>query len=63
MKYGNLLFNTLERSQTTLKYKQLNGITAEEYLKKARVLFEEMDLKWNLEQLEKVENEAGKDQK
>jgi hypothetical protein len=38
-----------------VQYKQqLNGITAEEFLEKARVLFEEMDLKWDLEQLEKV---------
>ena len=36
------------------KYKLLNGITAEEYLEKARVMFEEMDLQWDLEQLEKV---------
>lgn len=36
------------------KYKQLNGITAEGYLEKARVMFEEMDLQWDLEQLEKV---------
>ena len=36
------------------KYKHLNGITAEEYLEKARVLFEEMDLKWDLEQLDKL---------
>ena len=41
------------------KYKQLNGITAEEYLEKARVLFEEMDLKWDLEQLEKVKTEMN----
>ena len=36
------------------KHQKLNGITAEEYLEKARVLFEEMDLQWDLEQLEKV---------
>jgi hypothetical protein len=36
------------------KYKRLNGIAAEEYLKKARLLFEEMDLQWDLGQLEKV---------
>jgi class 3 adenylate cyclase len=36
------------------KYKHLNGITANEYLEKAKVLFEEMDLQWDLEQLEKV---------
>jgi len=31
-----------------------NNITAEEYLEKARVMFEEMDLQWDLEQLKKV---------
>jgi len=36
----------------------LNGTTAEEYLEKARVLFEEMDLKWDLELLEKVKDQA-----
>ena len=42
------------------KYKHLNGISAEEYLEKARVLFEEMDLKWDLEQLEKVKLDISK---
>ena len=36
------------------KYNNLNGITAEEYLEKARLMFEKMDLQWDLEQLEKV---------
>ena len=36
------------------KYKDLNGITAEEYLEKARTLFEEMDLQWDLDELDKV---------
>jgi len=36
------------------KYKDLKGITAEEYLKKARNMFEEMDLQWDLDELEKV---------
>ncbi len=36
------------------KYKHLNGITADEYLDKAEKLFKEMDLQWDLEQLEKV---------
>ncbi len=36
------------------KYKHLNGITADEYLDKADVLFKEMDLQWDLKQLEKV---------
>lgn len=36
------------------KYKNFNGITAEEYLEKARVLFEEMNLKWDLDDLSRV---------
>ena len=36
------------------KYKQLNSITAKDYLEKARVMFEDMNLHWDLEQLEKV---------
>lgn len=35
------------------KYKGLNGITAEEYLDKARNLFIEMDLQWDLDELDK----------
>lgn len=41
------------------KYKHLNGIAADEYLEKARVLFEEMDLKWDLEQLKKMSTGVG----
>ena len=36
------------------KYKELDGIKAEEYLEKARVMFEEMDLQWDLNELEKL---------
>jgi tetratricopeptide (TPR) repeat protein len=36
------------------KYKELDGIKAEEYLEKARVMFQEMDLQWDLNELEKV---------
>jgi len=36
------------------KYKELNNITAEEYLEKARTMFEEMDLQWDLDELDKV---------
>ena len=36
------------------KYKDLNGITAEEYLEKARTMFEEMDLQWDLDELDRV---------
>jgi len=38
------------------KYKELNGVRAKEYLKKAGAIFEEMDLQWDLEELEKVQN-------
>ena len=36
------------------KYKELNGISAEEYLEKAETMFEEMDLQWDLDELDKV---------
>jgi len=36
------------------KHKELNGITAEEYLEKARTMFEDMDLQWDLDELDKV---------
>ena len=62
---GQHLNNRLELSRTyfevgkrllepTSKTKELNGITAEEYLEKARVMFTEMDLQWDLDELDKV---------
>jgi tetratricopeptide (TPR) repeat protein len=36
------------------KYKELNGISAEGYLEKARAMFQEMDLQWDLDELEKM---------
>ena len=36
------------------RYKKLNGITAEAYLERARVLFEDMNLKWDLDELGRV---------
>jgi tetratricopeptide (TPR) repeat protein len=36
------------------KYKMLNGIEAESYLEKSRVLFEEMHLQWDLDNLGRV---------
>jgi len=36
------------------KYKELNGIGAEEYLEKAQAMFQEMNLQWDLNELEKV---------
>ena len=36
------------------KQKKLNGITADEYLQKAKTMFEEMDLQWDLNELHKL---------
>ena len=36
------------------KYKELDGVKAEDYLEKARTMFEEMDLQWDLDELEKL---------
>ena len=36
------------------KYKKLNEISADEYLEKARLLFEEMDLQWDLDKLHQL---------
>ena len=36
------------------KFKALNGIKAEEYLEKARSMFQEMDLQWDLDQLDRI---------
>ena len=36
------------------RYRELNGISAKEYLDKAEKLFREMDLQWDLEQLERA---------
>ena len=36
------------------KYKELTGIKAEEYLAKAKTMFEEMNLQWDLDQLERI---------
>jgi tetratricopeptide (TPR) repeat protein len=36
------------------KYKTVNGMKADEYLEKARTLFEEMALKWDLNELDQV---------
>jgi class 3 adenylate cyclase len=41
-------------SEPNSPYQELNGISAAEYLNKARALFEEMDLQWDLEQLENL---------
>ncbi|UCF57723.1 MAG: AAA family ATPase, partial [Deltaproteobacteria bacterium] len=36
------------------KHKELNGISANEYLEKARITFQEMDLQWDLDELDKI---------
>jgi class 3 adenylate cyclase/tetratricopeptide (TPR) repeat protein len=36
------------------KYKELNGISAKEYLEKAKTMFQEMDLQWDLDELNKL---------
>ena len=36
------------------KYTQLNGINIESYLEKAMILFEDMNLQWDLDELEKI---------
>jgi len=36
------------------RFQQLNDIQAEKYLKKARILFKEMEMEWDLEQLDKI---------
>jgi hypothetical protein len=41
-------------SEPNSPYRELNGITAAEYLNKAKTMFEEMGLQWDLEQLERV---------
>ena len=41
------------------KYKELDGVKAEDYLEKARAMFEEMDLQWDLNELEKLRLHMG----
>jgi len=41
-------------SEPNSPYKELNGITAAEYLNKAKTMFEEMNLQWDLEQLDRL---------
>ncbi len=40
------------------KYKSMNRIKAEEYLVKARIMFEEMDLQWDLDELDKITSDS-----
>lgn len=39
------------------RFHELNGITAQQYLEKAKALFEEMNLRWDLEELAKITSE------
>jgi tetratricopeptide (TPR) repeat protein len=41
------------------KYKELDGIKADDYLEKARAMFVEMDLQWDLDELEKLKLKVG----
>lgn len=41
-------------SEPDSKFKELDGMNANEYFKKARRMFEEMDLQWDLDELDKV---------
>ena len=70
IKEGQRLNDRLELSRTYFevgrrllepksKYKELDGIKAEDYLEKARVMFEEMDLQWDLDELEKLKIQMG----
>ena len=65
IKEGQRLNDRLELSRTYFevgkrllepksKYKELDGVKAEDYLEKARAMFEEMDLQWDLDELEKL---------
>ncbi len=42
------------------KFRQWNGINAPQYLKKARRLFEDMEMEWDLQLLDKIESPAEK---
>ena len=70
IKEGQRLNDRLELSRTYFevgkrllepksKFKELDGIKAEEYLEKARTMFEEMDLQWDLDELEKLRLQMG----
>jgi len=41
------------------KHTELDGIKAWDYLEKARTMFEEMDLQWDLDELEKLKIQMG----
>jgi hypothetical protein len=41
-------------SEPKSKYNGLKGLKADDYLAKAKTLFEEMDLQWDLDELERI---------
>jgi hypothetical protein len=41
-------------SERNSRYKKLNGIAAGDYLQQARALFEEMNLQWDLDELDRI---------
>ena len=68
IKFGQMYGAKLELSRTYMevgkrllekkgRFHELNGITAQHYLEKAKALFEEMDLRWDLEELAKITSE------
>ena len=65
IKFGECYGARLELSRTYMevgkrllankgRFTELDGITAQQYLEKAKALFQKMDLKWDLEELEKI---------
>ena len=36
------------------KYKEVSGVKAEEYLEKARTMFEKMDIQWDMYELDRI---------
>jgi hypothetical protein len=40
------------------RHKKLNGVSAKEYLEKAREMFQEMDLQWDLDELDKLASDS-----
>jgi hypothetical protein len=40
-------------SENKSRYRQLNGLPAKDYLTKAKAMFEEMGLRWDLDELER----------
>lgn len=43
-----------EKVEEKSRFKEFNGIKTKEYLDKARSMFVEMDLQWDLDQLERM---------